>query len=77
MFFAIRLFVADVSDIRKYQIKGKQQALTVNAKLAVFLFLDRAGVLSLLRSLMGYAGLRSRGYASLHHLPIAGHAYGV
>ena len=29
-----------------------QQALTVNAKLAVFLFLDRAGVLSLLGSLM-------------------------
>lgn len=56
MFFAIRLFVADVSDIRIYQIKGRQQALTVNAKLAVFLFLDRAGVLSLLRSLMGYTG---------------------
>ena len=48
----------------------RKQALTVNAKLAVFLFLVCAGVLSLLRSLMGYAGLRSRGYASLHHPPM-------
>ena len=34
----------------------RKQVLTVNAKLAVFLFLVCAGVLSLLRSLMGYAG---------------------
>ena len=34
----------------------RKQVLTVNAKLAVFLFLYRAGVLSLLRSLMGYTG---------------------
>ena len=54
-----------------------QQALTVNAKLAVFLFLDRAGVLSLLRSLMVITvtqqGLR---FASPPAYVI-GHAYGV